>query len=108
VTDQPRLHAHPDRADPDRWVHTPVAGAWWRTERQTFIPLPALGQAVFTICVEVQPLALALDGPARAQRLHDAVATMSPAVLDYRGLARARAPLLAWLAARAGTQAQAS
>lgn len=101
VTDQPRLHAHPDRADPRRWQLTTVPEAWWRTERQTFIPLPAQRQAVFTIQVQVQRLADALDTPARSRALHDAIASMSPAVLDYRNLAAVRAPLLAWLAARA-------
>jgi len=38
--------------------------------------------------------------PRRARQLHDAVASMSDAVLDYRGLAAARAPLLQWLAER--------
>jgi hypothetical protein len=100
VTDQPRLHAHPDRVDPGRWVHTPVERAWFRSERQTFIPLPAHGQAIFTIQVAVRPLREVLDTPARAAALHDAIATMSPAVLAYRGLERVRAPLLAWIAAR--------
>jgi hypothetical protein len=100
VTDQPRLHAHPARTDPERWQHTVVAGAWWRTEYQTFIPLPALKQAVFTIHVEVQPLAAALSTPGRARALHDAIASMSPAVLAYRDLASVRGPLLRWLAAR--------
>ncbi len=100
VTDQPRLHTHPDRCDPERWRHTPVERAWFRSERQTFIPLPALHQAVFTIGVEVRPLADVLDTPQRAARLHQAIASMSPAVLDYRGLNRVREPLLAWIAAR--------
>jgi hypothetical protein len=56
---------------------------------------------VFTIHVQVQPLAQALDSPARAQRLRDAVQTMSPAVLAYRGLQTVREPLLHWLAERA-------
>ncbi|MCW5613063.1 MAG: DUF3445 domain-containing protein [Rubrivivax sp.] len=105
VTDQPRLHAHPDRTDRDRWRHTPVERAWWRTERQTFVPLPALGQAVFTIQVDVQPLAQALTTRARARALHDAIASMSPAVLAYRGLQPVREPLLAWLAGRAADRA---
>src|SRR5690606_27086492 len=37
VTDQPRLHAHPDRCDDRRWQHTAVADAWFRSERQTFL-----------------------------------------------------------------------
>jgi hypothetical protein len=100
VTDQPRLHAHPSRVDPERWRHTAVAEAWWRTERQTFLPLTAQRQAVFLIHVEVRPLAAAIDTPARAAALHAAVASMSAAVLAYRGLTSVRAPLLDWLAAR--------
>lgn len=101
VSDHPRLHAHPARVDPRRWVHTPVAQAWWRTEHQTFIPLPARAQAVFTIHVQVQPLAEALHTPQRAAALHDAIASMSPEVLAYRNLAGVRETLLAWLAERA-------
>jgi hypothetical protein len=78
-----------------------VAQAWWRTERQTFIPLPPAQQAVFTIHVQVAPLAQALDSPSRAQALHDAVQSMSPAVLAYRGLQAVQPALLAWLVERA-------
>ena len=102
LSDHPRLHAHPARVDPQRWQHTPVASGWWRTERQTFIPLPQHAQAVFTIHVQVQPLAETLNTPARAAALHDAVASMSDAVLAYRNLAGVREELLAWLVARAG------
>jgi hypothetical protein len=101
VTGHARLHAHPRHLDPRRWpddiAATWPAGAWWRTERQTFLPLPAARQAVFTIHVEQQPLAEAITTPARARALHDAVASMSPAVLAYRRLDTVRAPLLAWL-----------
>lgn len=100
VTDQPRLHAHPARVDDQRWQHTAVADAWWRTERQTFLPLPDHGQAVFTIQVGVQRLAEAIATPARATALHAAVASMSDAVLVYRSLAPVRDALLGWLAAR--------
>ncbi len=104
VTDQPRLNLHPDCSDPQSWAeitsHREIkASAWFRGERQTFIPLPALRQAVFTIAVDVVPLAEALQGDAaRAQKLHDAIATMSDAVLAYRRLEPVREPLLAWLA----------
>jgi len=103
VASHPRLHGHPDRIDPAPWrAEDWPAGAWWRTERQTFIPLPGLRQAVFTIGVESQPLAQAIDTPERAARLHAAIASMTPAVLQYRGLEGVREPLLAWLAERAG------
>ncbi|MFT3821892.1 MAG: DUF3445 domain-containing protein [Rubrivivax sp.] len=107
VTDTPRLHAHPRRVAPERWTHDPQPGgglprAWFRSERQTFIPVPAAGQALFTIAVEVRPLPEVVDRPERARRLADAVASMSPAVLAYRGLTAVREPLLHWLAERAG------
>ena len=102
VTDQPRLHAHPARSAGERWLHTAVEGAWWRTERQTFIPLPEQLLAVFTIHVQVQRLADVLDTPQRAQAVHDAIASMSPAVVAYRGLQSVRAPLLEWLCKQAG------
>lgn len=102
VTDNPRLHAHPERTGHHRWQDTPVGNAWWRTERQTFIPLPTVQQAVFTIHVQVEPLAAALHTAQRARLLHDAVASMSPEVLHYRGLQSVREPLLQWLALRAG------
>ncbi|MEN9419333.1 MAG: hypothetical protein RI988_2953, partial [Pseudomonadota bacterium] len=106
----PRLHAHPQRAPREPW---PKAGpeevaraAWWRTERQTFLPLPpgtaGAPSALFTIAVQVSPFVLAMDDPDRARRLHDALASMSPAVRAYRGLDDAAATLLlAWLHARA-------
>jgi len=102
VTDHPRLHAHPDRVARPRWQATPVDRAWFRTERQTFIPLPDLGQAVFTIEVAVTPLAEAVADAHRAAALHAAISSMSDEVLAYRGLDGVREPLLSWLAARAG------
>ncbi len=101
VTDQPRLNAHPAHQGGARWAQTAVQQAWFRSERQTFIPVPGRAQAVFTILVDVKPLAAVLDTPARAQALHDAIASMSPAVLAYRGLTSVREPLLQWLQAQA-------
>jgi hypothetical protein len=102
VTGHPRLHAHPLHVDPVRWPGGVFDAnrAWWRSERQTFIPLPSLQQAIFTIAVQVQPLAKAVDTPAHAGLLHDAVASMSPAVLAYRSLAQVQPTLLQWLASR--------
>jgi dimethylamine monooxygenase subunit A len=106
LTGHPRLHAHPRRVPPERWApgltgDALAAQTWFRTEHQTFIPVPGRRQAVFTILVDTQPMAQALASPARAARVHDALATMSDAVLAYRGLTEVRAPLLGWLAARA-------
>lgn len=104
ITPHDTHDAHPDRHRRTPWLDTVdavAAQARWRTEHQTFVPLPALRQAVFTIHVELQPLAAAIDTPRRAAALHGALASMSDAVLTYRGLSEARAPLLAWLARRA-------
>jgi hypothetical protein len=105
VTRHPQLNVHPAHADPAPWPADAFADAqapraWWRTERQTFIALPDTMQAVFTIHVEIAPLAVAIDSPDKAARLRDAVASMSDNVLAYRSLAGVREPLLAWLASR--------
>lgn len=106
VSPDPGLDQHPRRVEARRWPDASNAAAiadaaMLRTERQTFIPLPTRDQAVFTIRVDVTPLASALRGPDDARRLHDALSTMSDAVLSYRGLTSVRAPLLDFLARRA-------
>ncbi len=106
ITRHPRLHAHPARQDPAPWPAdaTPeqlAQHAFFRTEHQTFIPLPELKKAVFTIHVDLQPLSQAMPSPAHAQQVHDALASMSPAVLAYRGLTDARDRLLRWLSVEA-------
>jgi len=99
-----RLDAHPARLPRDaRWADAAtratagLSDAWWRTEHQTFLPVPERGQAVFTIHVEVNPLADVARDPARAACIADALGSMSEAVLDYRGLRDVRDPLLAAL-----------
>ncbi len=108
ITRHPRLHAHPAHLDSAEWPSQSHADAtqvaavsYFRTERQTFIPAPELRLAMFTIHVDVQPLAGALTNAAQAQQLHDAVVTMSPAVLAYRGLTPVRDRLLTWLTTQA-------
>lgn len=87
----------PELADPEAFARQ----CFLRAERQTFFPVPAApGQAVFTIRVMLQPLVEAVASRADALRLHDALASMSEAVLAYKNLAPARDRLLAWLAAR--------
>ena len=103
LTDEPRLMQHPCHVARTAWpaeldAEALAAHASFRTEHQTFIPLPEAGQAVFTIGVESRPMVEAIDTPERARQLHDALASMSDAVLAYRGLTDARERLLAWLA----------
>jgi dimethylamine monooxygenase subunit A len=106
VTPSPRYDQHPKRHAREVW---PVQldddaffdRCWLRAERQTFIPLGGgTRQAVFTIRVMLQPLADVLDTPGKARHLHDSLASMSDAVLAYKGLAAARDPLLRALAKR--------
>lgn len=106
VTPHPRLHALPCHLDPAGWQYALDAGAlptlaWFRTERQTFVPLPDQGQALFLIQVDVRPLAAVIDSATRAARLHAAIGSMSDAVIAYRGLGAIREPLLRWLATQA-------
>jgi len=111
IVPEARLDMHPQRTPKRPWPEDAdaeglVRGAFLRTERQTFIPLPEARQAIFTIHVESRPLGQAVAAAEDAAALHAALATMSEAVLAYRSLAPARDRLLAWLAARAGSTAR--
>ena len=98
VSADPRLHQHPARDEApwpdDADAEAIAAQASFRHEHQTFIPVAGTGQAVFTIHVGSEPLAAALRRREDAQRLHDAIATMTPAVLAYRNLSGVRDRLL--------------
>jgi hypothetical protein len=98
ISADPRLHQHPARGKVD-WpeaadAEAVMALASLRHEHQTFIPIPGSGRAVFTIRVSSEPLDAALRSRDDAARLHDALASMSAAVLSYRGLAPVRERLL--------------
>jgi hypothetical protein len=108
VSSEPRLHQHPDRgaalwppADAatatGHGAHQVAAAASFRHERQTFIPMPERGQAIFTIRVDSLPLEQAVTRREDAMRLHAAIASMSADVLAYRGLDTVRDRLLHWL-----------
>lgn len=106
VSPSGRHDQHPRRQARTAWPAPgdPAAFAaqcWLRAERQSFFPVGAgTRQAVFTIRVMLQPLAQAVAQPRQALRLRDSLASMSPAVLAYKNLAEARAPLLHWLESR--------
>ena len=107
LTPSPRLDAHPQRAGAAAWdaSASPEAlleTAFLRTEHQMFSAFAAQSQALFTIRVDVTPLDAALRHAADAERLRAALASMTPAVLAYRGLTPARDRLLQGLASRAG------
>lgn len=106
ITPSPRFDQHPRRHARAHWPDagdpaTFASGCWWRTERQTFFPVgQGTRQAIFTIQVELQPLTTAVATASQAGALHETLGSMSPAVLDYKGLTAAREPLLRWLAGR--------
>ena len=110
ISADPKLNQHPAQgrsawpADSDADEDMLAALASFRSERQTFVPIAGSRRAIFTIHVDCVPLARAIASPDAAARVHDALASMSPAILAYRGLDDARDRLLAWLAARAASQ----
>ncbi|MCZ4315652.1 DUF3445 domain-containing protein [Comamonadaceae bacterium G21597-S1] len=111
ISASPLHDRHPRRQPATPWPQTddPEAFArqcFLRTERQSFFVVPAVDggpprQRVFTIRVQLQPLADAVVEPIGAQRLLHALQSMSEAVLAYKQLAPARARLQAWLSRRA-------
>ncbi len=106
ITTTAALDQHPVRHTRAPWpsacdATALAAASFFRTERQTFVPLPERQQAVFTIHVETTPLAHVAASANAARQLHDAVASMSPSVLAYRSLTDVRDLLLHWLAEKA-------
>lgn len=75
-----------------------VDQVFFRVERQTTLPLPALRRGVFFIRVMVAPLVEVLAvAPGRAGELAEALASMSEAVVAYRGMTAVRDRLVAEL-----------
>jgi hypothetical protein len=98
-----RYDQHPHRQPRAPWPATAdpevfASQCFLRAERQSFFPVgQGTRQAVFTIRVMLQPLVQAVSRREGAAALHAAIASMTPAVLAYKGLLAAREPLLAWL-----------
>ncbi len=92
----PALSLHP--ADRTSRTAERLSQIWFRSERQTIVPIPGAHAAIFLIRVFVTPLPdlLAVD-PARASLLCRALRSMSEAVIQYKGLAQIRRTVLAHL-----------
>lgn len=92
----PALSLHP--ADGIPRTAGSLDAVWFRSERQTIVPIPGAAAAIFLIRVFVTPLAqiLAVD-PSRASLLCQALRSMSDAVVQYKGLAQIRRTVLAEL-----------
>lgn len=104
LTPSADLSQHP-HAQRTRWEAlanaTPqelLAQTYFRVERQTTLPLPHLKAGVFFIRVMVCPLADVLAcAPGRAGELREALASMSDAVVAYRGMEGVRGRLVVGL-----------
>lgn len=107
ISSSPRYDQHPRRHARTPWPeeddpHAFATQCWLRSERQVFFPVrQGTRQAVFAIHVVLQPLAEAVRTGEQAQHLHDSLASMSQAVLDYKNLSAARGRLLGWLQGKA-------
>ena len=118
ISPSSRFDQHPHRHAPAPWPDTddPMQFAglcYLRSEYQTFFPVcdptgQPLGQAVFTITVALQSLPDAVRTAEDAMRLHQSLASMSDAVLQYKRLGEVRPRLLAWLSQHATPSAPVS
>lgn len=90
------LGPHAESAD----VTASLDDIWFRVERQTIVAARGGGVATFAIRIFVAPLVEVLrEVPGRAARLADAVASMEPEVLAYKGMTRHGAALVGALRA---------
>ena len=93
-----RLDRDPSAPDaPGHELPASPEGWWLRVERQTSVPLPHLGRGLFTIRPYLVPLT-ALTPPQRTV-LADALASMTPDTLRYKGVEPVADELVAWLRA---------
>jgi hypothetical protein len=106
LVDAPQLFRPPEHRGRPRPIAAERAGEelWLRVERQTLRRLPRSGDVVFGIHTYVDPLAEAIDGPAAADALAARIREMPEAMARYKSIWPIRAPLLAWLDARAAAQ----
>ena len=107
LVDTPELFLPPEHRQRPKRVDAERAGeqVWLRVERQTLRRLPDTRDVLFTIRTYVEPLAHVIDTPTAARALAARLAELPAAMAAYKGIARIRAPLLAWLEARAAERA---
>jgi hypothetical protein len=102
LTTLPRLDSHPDH-------HKPWDDAWLddldqlankitvRIERQTTFPMADLGRALFSVRIYTTPLTELSHGrPDLVPRLAEILRSASPAVFEYKGMAKYAGPVAAW------------
>jgi dimethylamine monooxygenase subunit A len=93
----PERNEHPDRHSYDLASPLDPEQVWVRREDQALLSLPASEGVLFGIRVIVQPLTDLSRSPDKARRLGRAIRTMSPAMLEYKGLMQVRDELIAFL-----------
>ena len=59
---------------------------WWRTERQTLTKLEGRDHILFTIRNRTEPLSLIKQNPEAAKGFGEALASLSPETIAYKGL----------------------
>jgi hypothetical protein len=103
LVDTPERFLPPEHRKAGKALDAKRAGEtlWLRVERQTLRRLPRSGDVLFGIRTYVEPLAGAVDNAEAAQALAARIEELPEAMARYKGIAPIRAPLLAWLAARA-------
>lgn len=89
LADGASLARHP--AEATAFSAPSLEDLYFRCERQVTVPLPSLGRALFLIRVHVAPLLAVADDADRRSRLAQALGSMTPAVVAYKGLDAARA-----------------
>jgi Protein of unknown function (DUF3445) len=67
---------------------------WFRVERQVSLPLPDLSRSLFLIRVHLFPLKQVFENAAMKQQVLDSLASMSDAIVRYKGLESIRAYLV--------------
>ncbi|MBO9539771.1 DUF3445 domain-containing protein [bacterium] len=95
------LNHHPEnppgRALPQNDPIVAGESTYMRIERQTLQGFPEHHAALFTIRTYFTPVRRIAADPERRAQLRDALATMSPEALAYKGLEAIQAPLVAYL-----------
>jgi hypothetical protein len=106
LVDTPMLFLPPEHRGHPREIAAERAGEdlWLRVERQTLRRLPRSGDVAFGIHTYVEPLAEAIESPKAAQALAARIREMPEPMARYKSILPIRAPLLAWLDARAEAQ----
>lgn len=95
----PDRNLHPALGSPRLERETDLQRVWLRVEHQAFRALPAVEGIVFVIWLTVHPLMEVLRDPLVAASFRPLLETMPDSVAEYKGLAEARAGLIAKISA---------